>query len=159
MSMASLGMPSKRGREEAGGGTSHPTTPPRLSELQVKAGMGKAMAILAAAGELSPPPKKTKLQHGRERPLFARELDTEWQKVYDDLMFKMKTAGAAIEALEQLLKIQREERAAQEEEEEKKVDRLREQVRELETRLEEKERISVHLKEETVSRGREIAAM
>ena len=77
MSMASLGMPSKRGREEAGGGTSHPTTLPPLSELQKDAIRGKAVAILAAAGELSPPPKKTKLQHGREWPLFAGELDTE----------------------------------------------------------------------------------
>ena len=127
--------------------------------MQKDAIRGKAVAILAAAGELSPPPKKTKLQHGRERPLFARELDTEWQKVYDDLMFKMKTAGAAIAALEQLPEIEREERAAQVEEEEKKVDRLQEQVRELEERLEEKEKIRVHLKEETVSRGREIAAM
>ena len=62
--------------------------------------MGKAMAILAAASELSPPPKKTKLQHGRKQPLFAGELDSEWQKVYDDLVYKLKTAGAAVEALE-----------------------------------------------------------
>ena len=128
--MASLGMPSKRGREEAGGGTSHPTTPPHR-ELEYRPTMGKAMAILAAAGELSPPLKKTKLQHGQERPLFAGELDSEWQKVYDNLVCKLKTAGAAVEALEQLLEIEREERAAQVEVEERKVDRLQEQVREL----------------------------
>ena len=74
-------------------------------------------------------------------------------------MSKIKTAKATIEALEQLLEIEREEHAAQVEEEEKKVDRLQEQVRELEVSLEEKEKIRVHLKVETVSRGREISAM
>ena len=44
-------------------------------------------------------------------------------------------------------------------EEEKKVHGLREQVRELEAKLEEKEKVRAHLKEETVSRGREIATM
>ena len=68
--------------------------------------------MLAEAGELSTPPKKTKLQHGQERPLFATKLDTEWQKVYDDLVLKIKTVGAAIGALQQMLEIEREECAA-----------------------------------------------
>ena len=70
------------------------------------------MAILAAAGELSLPLKKTKLAHGQERPLFTNKLDEEWQKIYKDFKFKLKTAGAAIEALEQLLEIEREDAVA-----------------------------------------------
>ena len=156
--MASLGTPSKRGRGGTGGGTSHPTTPP-CDPLWLRAHRGRQVAMLAEAGELSPPPKKTKLQHGRERPLFATELDTEWQKVYDNLVLKIKTAGAAIEALQQILKIERKELVAQGEKEEKKVYGLREHVKELEEKVAEKEKIWVHLKEEMVSRSREIAAM
>ena len=97
--MASLGTLSKWGREGIEDGTSYPTTPPHCQELQFDTTRGKAVAIQAAADELSLPPKKTKLQHGREQPLFATELDAEWQRVYDDWMFKVKTAGAAIDAL------------------------------------------------------------
>ena len=113
-------MPSKRGREETGGGTSHLTTPPRRQDLQDDATRGYAVAVLASAGLLSPPPKRTKLQAGRERALTSEELDTEWREVHRDLMFKLKTAGAAIEALEHLLKIEKEEATAREEELERK---------------------------------------
>ena len=129
--MASLGMPSKRGREESGAGTSHPTIPPRR-ELQTKATMGKAMAVLAVADELSPPLKKTKLQYRRKQALFATELDTEWQKVYDHLVFKLKTAGPAIEALEQLLKIEKEDATAREEKFERKIEELQELLKDSE---------------------------
>ena len=156
--MASLGTPSMLGREGTVGGTSRTTIPP-CDPLCLRAHRGRQVAMLAEAGDLSSLPKKTKLQHGQERPLFATERDTERQKVYDDLVSKVKTAGAAIEALQQMLEIEREVRAAQGEEQKKKVDVLREQVRELEEKLEEKEKIRAHLKEEMVSRGREIAAM
>ena len=113
-----------RGREEAEGGISHPSTPPDRDELRSKFMRGKRAVVLAAAGHLSPPLKKTKLHHGRKQPLFATELDIEWQKVYDDLVSKIMTAGVGIEALQQMLEIERGERAAQGEEEEKKADGL-----------------------------------
>ena len=105
-------MPRKRGREETGRGTSHPTTPPSREALQRDIGWGVAWTVLAAGSSLSPPPKKTKLQAGRERALTADELDVEWTAVRDDLLQKMKAAGAAIEALQQLLRIEKEEAAA-----------------------------------------------
>ena len=117
-------MPSKRGREETGGGTSHPTTPPRRQALQDDATRGYAISVLASADMLSPPPKGTKLQAGRERALTSDELDTEWKGVYNDLVFKLKTAGAAIEALQQLLKIEKEEAEAREEELERRIGEL-----------------------------------
>ena len=107
------------------GGTSYPTTPPRRETLQRDAMRGMAVAILAAAGKLSLPAKKSKLQHGEQGPIFATKPDAEWQKVYNNVMFKMKTAGAVIQALE-LLEIGREENMDQGEEEEKKVNELRE---------------------------------
>ena len=128
--MASLGMPSKRGREGTRGGTSHPTTLPS-DLLWLKAARGRQMAILAEGGELSLPLKKTKLQHGREWHLFTTELDTKWQKVYDDFVLKIKTAGAAIEAFQQMLKIERNKHAAQRKEKEKQADGLQEHVKDL----------------------------
>ena len=92
-------MPSKREREETGGGTSHPTTPPRCKDLQDNATRGYAVAVLASASLLSLPPKRMKLQAGWERALTSNELDTEWKEVHKDLVFKLKTAGAAIHTL------------------------------------------------------------
>ena len=107
-------MPSKRGREETGGGTSHITTPPRRKDLQNDATRGYAVAVLTSAGLLSPPPKRTKLQAGRERALTSDELDTEWREVHKDLMVKLKPAKAVIEALKQLLKTEKWEAVARE---------------------------------------------
>ena len=59
-------MPSKRGREERGGGTSHPTTLPCNKDLQDNATRGYAVAVLASDSLLSPPSKSTKLQAGQE---------------------------------------------------------------------------------------------
>ena len=114
---------------------------------------------MAADGGLSPPHKKTKLQAGRERALTADELDVEWTSVRDDWLEKMKAAGAAIKALEQLLRIEKEEAARQEEELEGKCEELKDLLRDSEEVVVVKEKERAWLKEETVSRGREIAAM
>ena len=97
--MTSLGTPRKQERGKTGGSTCHPATPPDRQELCNSAIRSRAIAILAAAGELSPPPKHTKMQGGWERALYADELDAEWKGVRDDLISKLRTAGAAIEAL------------------------------------------------------------
>ena len=89
-------MPRKRGKEQTGGGTSHPTTLPSREALQREVSYGMAWTILAADGSLSPPPKRTKLQAGQERALTANELYVEWSAVRDDLLKKMRAAGAAI---------------------------------------------------------------
>ena len=149
----------KRGREETGGGTSHPTTLPSCEALQSKVSWGMAWTVLAADGSLSPPPKKTKLQAGREHALTADELDVEWMAVRDDLLKKMSAAGAAITALEQLLQIEKEEAAAREEKFEKKIEELQELLKDSEEVVEVKEKERARLKLKTVSRGHEIAAM
>ena len=92
-------MPRKRGREETGGGTSHPTTPPSREAFQRDVSWGVPWTILALDGSLSPPHKKTKLQAGWERALTADELDVEWKAVRGDLLTKMTVAEAAIKAL------------------------------------------------------------
>ena len=125
-------MPRNRGREETGGGTSHPTTPPSHEALQRDVSYGVAWTVLAADGSLSLPPKKTKLQAGRERALTADELDVEWKAVRDDLLKKMTAAGAAIEALQQLLAIEKEEAAAREERLERRVEELQEMLKDSE---------------------------
>ena len=79
---------------------------------------------MAADSSLSPPPKKTKLQAGREQALTTEELDVEWMAVRDDLLKKMRDAGAAIEALQQLLEIEKEEAAAREEKLERRIGEL-----------------------------------
>ena len=152
-------MPRKREREETGGGTSHPTTPPSCEALQRDVSWGVAWTVLATDGSLSPPPKKTKLQAGRERALTAEELDVEWTAVRDDLLKKMTAAGAAIEALQHLLRIEQEEAAAREEELEKKCEELKDLLKDSEEVVVVKEKERARLEEETVSRGREIAAM
>ena len=75
-------MPNMRGREDRESGTSHPTTLPHCKALQDDATRGYAIAILASAHILSLPPKRTKLQAGRERALTSDELDTEWKEVW-----------------------------------------------------------------------------
>ena len=82
-----LGMPSKRGREEQGIATSHPTTSPPPGPL--------LLAILTSSS--SPPPKRTHVRVtseplpvgprfgsiavDREVALTADELDAEWRAV------------------------------------------------------------------------------
>ena len=83
----------------------------------------------------------------------------EWRAVRDDLLSKLKTAGAAIGALEQLLKVEKEEAAAQEEELEKNCEELKDLLRDSGEVVMVKEKEKAWLKEETVSRGCEIAAM
>ena len=152
-------MPRKRGREETGGGTSHPTTPPSREALQRDVSWGVAWTVLAADGSLSPPPKKTKLQAGREQALPADELDVEWTAVRDELLKRMRAAGATIKALELLLSMEKEEAAAREEELERKCEELKDLLKDSEEVVVVKEKERARLKEEMVSRGREIAVM
>ena len=156
--MARLGTLRKRGRGESGGGTSHPTTPPHppLDELRLAAGRGYAYAILA---EDKPPPKRTKLKGNYERALSAEEMCGVWHKAWEDLIREMKTCRVAMEAYDVMINIGKEDATACEEELEKEADGLREQVSELKVEVEEKEKIRARLKQETVSRGREIATM
>ena len=156
--MASLGAPRKRGRGDSGGGTSHPNTPPRppLDELRMAAGRGYAYAVLA---EDRQPPKRTKVQGSYERALSAEEMCVAWQKAWEELLSQMNTCRVAMEAYETMITIGKENAAACEEGWEKKVDGLQEQVRELRGVVEEKEKVRAQLKEKTVSRGCEIAAM
>ena len=118
-----------------------------------------ACTVLAADGSLSLPPKKTKLQAGLEQALTADELDMEWKAVRDDLLKKMRAAGAAIKALELLLGMEKEETAAQEEELERKCEELKDLLKDSEEVVVVKEKERARLKEERVSRGREIAAI
>ena len=71
----------------------------------------------------------------------------------------MNTCRWAIEVYEALIEIEKESVVALKEELKKEIDELQEQARELKGRVEEKEKIWTHLKEEMVSRGREIATM
>ena len=107
----------------------------------------------------TPPPKRSKVVASAERALTTDELEREWLVVYEQEREKVKLLEAALSALEKLLEVEREERVAQEEEEEKVVDGLQERVWELEGKLEEQEKVRAHLKEEIVSRDREIATM
>ena len=107
-------------------------TPPSREALQLDVSWGVAWTVLAADGSLSPPPKKTKLQAGRERALTADEMDVEWTAVRDELLKRMRAAGAAIKALELLLRMEKEEAAAREEELERKCEELKDLLKDSE---------------------------
>ena len=129
--------------------------------MQHDAIRGYAIAILASADMLSLPPKRTKLQAGRKRALTSDKLDTERKEVREDLVSKLKTVGAAIEALQILLATENEDAAARDENFKRKIEKLQELLRDSEevVVVKEKEKERARLKEETVSRGYEIAAM
>ena len=99
-------MPSKRGREEQGMATSHPTT------LLPPLGL---LLLAALTSSTSPPPKRTciwvtsepsqrahrfgSVAVDREVALTADKLDAEWRAVWEKERERVNTARAAIEAL------------------------------------------------------------
>ena len=72
-------------------------------------------------------------------------------------MSKLKTAGAPIEALQQLLETEKEDAAAREEKFQKKIEELQELLKDSEEVVVVKEKERARLKEETVIRGHKIA--
>ena len=75
------------------------------------------------------------------------------------MMFKLQTARAMIEALKQLLELEKEEAAARKEKYERKIEKLYKRLKESKGVVEVKKKERARLKEESVSRGHKIAAM
>ena len=145
-------MPSKLGTDETGSGASHSTTPPPRGSRDHTIGLGIGLAL---NGSQSPPYKWTKMVTFiplKQQAMTAEELEETWKAAWELQKIQLKAAFAAIEALHELLEVQ-------------KIDsqttktKLEQKVRELEEMVEVKEKERARLKEESVGRGWGIAVM